>query len=302
MIPMFRAVWIGMLACAAPSSLFSQTPLDWNALQQETVDLLQQFIRVDTYNPPGNETNGIRFLAGILDREGIPYETFEPASGRGNLVARLRGDGSRKALVLLNHVDVVPADANYWSVPPLSGVIKDGYIYGRGASDMKTLGIAEFVTFLALHRSGRPLKRDVIFVATADEEARGCLPAAQGLPAAIIELDADCPQRQLRRVQVRRQVGKPAVREAPGRGEHLPTFLERGGEHPQERDQRGEREAQEQRLAPQGPDGQEDSCAPGGVCRSHGAQKYCTRRPPNRQVRSVATNTTTNRIQDNAAA
>jgi len=136
----------------------------------EAASMLQQYIRVDTVNPPGNETRAVEFLAAILEAEGIDFETSEPAPGRGNIWARIKG-GDEPALLLLHHMDVVPADASYWDVPPMSGVIKDGYIYGRGALDMKSHGIMHLITFLALHRAGLPLKRDIIFMATADEEA-----------------------------------------------------------------------------------------------------------------------------------
>ncbi len=146
---------------------------DLEALQDEAVAWLQDYIRVDTRNPPGNEILGARFFAEVFDREGIPYEIAESAPGRGNIWARLEG-GDEPGLVLLHHMDVVPADPDYWTTDPLSGELKDdGFIYGRGALDTKTGGILHLAAFLALHRSGVPLRRDVIFMATADEEAGG---------------------------------------------------------------------------------------------------------------------------------
>jgi len=141
-------------------------------LQNETVHRLQEYIQVDTINPPGNETRAVEFFARLLDEEGIPYERAESAPGRGIIWARLKG-GDEPALILLNHTDVVPADRQYWDVEPLSGEIRDGYLYGRGALDMKNMGMMEFQSFLALHRAGKPLNRDVIFLATGDEEAGG---------------------------------------------------------------------------------------------------------------------------------
>jgi acetylornithine deacetylase/succinyl-diaminopimelate desuccinylase-like protein len=146
--------------------------LDLSAMQDETVTLVQEYLRVDTVNPPGNETNGVNYFAALLDKEGIPYETAESAPGRGNIWARLEG-GDEPALVLLHHMDVVPADESYWDHPPLAGVIDDGKLYGRGALDTKSLGILHLQAFIALHRDGKPLKRDVIFMGTADEEAGG---------------------------------------------------------------------------------------------------------------------------------
>jgi acetylornithine deacetylase/succinyl-diaminopimelate desuccinylase-like protein len=142
------------------------------AIEDEALAWLQDFIRVDTFNPPGNETRAVEFIANILEAEGIPYQTAESAPGRGNLWARLEG-GDEPALILLQHTDVVPADPAYWSVDPLSGEIKDGYVWGRGTLDMKGTGISQLATFVSLHRAGISLNRDVVLVATADEEAGG---------------------------------------------------------------------------------------------------------------------------------
>ena len=106
-------------------------------------------------------------------REGIEHKVFEPCPGRGTLWARIKGDGSKRPIVLLNHTDVVPHNREFWTEDPFSGVEKNGLIYGRGALDMKSLGMAQFVTLLTLHRSKARLKRDVIFLATAEEESGG---------------------------------------------------------------------------------------------------------------------------------
>ncbi len=140
---------------------------------QKAVRLLSEYLRIDTTNPPGNEGRATAFLSRVLSEEGIGCQVFESAPGRTNLYARLKGDGSKRPVVLLSHSDVVPADRRYWTVDPFGGVIRDGYIWGRGALDMKNLGIAELVAFLALHRNHFPLKRDVILLVTADEEAGG---------------------------------------------------------------------------------------------------------------------------------
>jgi len=138
----------------------------------QSVNWLRHYLTIDTVNPPGNESRGVAFLANILEEADIPFETAESAPNRGNIWARLKG-GEEPALILLHHIDVVPADAKYWDVPPLSGEIKNDYIYGRGAIDTKGLGITQLSSFLALKESGRQLNRDVIFMATADEEAGG---------------------------------------------------------------------------------------------------------------------------------
>ncbi len=144
--------------------------MDWTALGDETVDLLRRYLTIDTTNPPGNEIAGTRFLAEVLARDGIESETIEAAPGRASLRARLAGDGSLGGIVLHHHIDVVYADRRYWTVDPFGGVIADGYLYGRGAIDMKSTGILHLAAMLALKRARVPLKRDLVFLATADEE------------------------------------------------------------------------------------------------------------------------------------
>ena len=144
---------------------------DWGALGDETVELLRRYLQIDTTNPPGNEIAGARFLADVLTHEGIESETIEAAPGRASLRARLRGDGSLGGIVLHHHIDVVYADPRYWTVDPFGGVIRDDYLYGRGAIDMKSTGILHLGAVLALKRARVPLKRDLVFLATADEEA-----------------------------------------------------------------------------------------------------------------------------------
>lgn len=143
-------------------------------LEDRAVEWLQDYIRIDTVNPPGNEIAGVRFLAAILEVEGIPYETAESAHGRGNIWARLEG-GDEPGLLLLHHIDVVPADPSAWVTDPLSGEIRDEMVYGRGTLDTKAAGIVHLAAFIALHRAGTVLNRDVVFMATADEEAGGFL-------------------------------------------------------------------------------------------------------------------------------
>ncbi len=145
--------------------------IDWKALGDETVDLLRRYLMIDTTNPPGNEIAGTRFLTAVLERDGIASETVESVPGRANLMARLAGDGSLPGIVLHHHVDVVYADRRYWTVDPFGGVIRDGYLYGRGAIDMKSTGIMHLAAVLAIKRARVPLRRDLVFLATADEEA-----------------------------------------------------------------------------------------------------------------------------------
>ena len=151
---------------------FFATAAHAQSIEDEALDWLQQIVRIDTINPPGNETRAVEFIAAILDAEGIPYKTAESAPGRGNLWARLEG-GDEPSLIMLQHTDVVPANREYWTTDPLSGEIKDGYLWGRGTLDMKGTGMSQLATFISLHRAGAPLNRDVLLVATADEEAGG---------------------------------------------------------------------------------------------------------------------------------
>ncbi len=151
--------------------------IDWRALGTETVELLRAYLRIDTTNPPGNELAGARFLAGVLRANGIESQTVESAPGRASLVARLAGDGSLGGVVLHHHIDVVYADRRFWTVDPFGGEIKDGFLYGRGAVDMKSTGILQLAAVLALKRAGARLTRDLIVLATADEEAGSALGA-----------------------------------------------------------------------------------------------------------------------------
>jgi acetylornithine deacetylase/succinyl-diaminopimelate desuccinylase-like protein len=151
----------------------SDHKIDWDEVGREALDLFIQYLKIDTTNPPGNELHAAEFFAGVCKREGIEHQVFEPFPGRGSIWARLRGDGSKRPIILLNHTDVVPYDKEFWTVDAFGGGVKDGFIYGRGAMDMKSLGVAQFVTLLTLKRAQIPLKRDVIFLATADEEAGG---------------------------------------------------------------------------------------------------------------------------------
>jgi acetylornithine deacetylase/succinyl-diaminopimelate desuccinylase-like protein len=150
--------------------------IDWDAVTQEATDLLCRYIAIDTSNPPGNEAPAAHFLEGVLRANGIDDITFYGASdatsaGRLNMRAVLRGDGSKGAFVLLNHTDVVPVEREGWAEEPFAGLIKDGVIWGRGALDMKGMGIMELITVLLMKRHGVRSARDIVFLACADEEA-----------------------------------------------------------------------------------------------------------------------------------
>ena len=138
----------------------------------DPIELLSEFVSIDTINPPGNESRAVDFYAKIFEEEGIEYFTGESAPGRGNIWARIKG-GDKPALILLQHTDVVPASKDYWDTDPMIAEIKDGYLYGRGVIDMKGAGISHLISFIRLHRENKKLNRDLVFLATADEEAGG---------------------------------------------------------------------------------------------------------------------------------
>ena len=144
-----------------------------HGVRNEVTDLLQKLIRFNTTNPPGNEIYAAQFLSESLTKEGFECEIFESANGRGSLITRLKGTGDRPSLLLLSHLDVVAANANEWSVDPFSGTTKDGFVWGRGALDMKSMTAIEVMTLKLLKRNNIKLKGDVLLAATADEEKGG---------------------------------------------------------------------------------------------------------------------------------
>src|SRR5688572_3168673 len=166
------APFVAAVLATTPAS--AQRPVDWAGLADESVRILADYLKINTTNPPGNELAGALFLKEILEREGIEVSILDTAelkpSGRANLYARLRGNGSKRAIALVHHIDVVPADARYWTQDPFSGAIKDGFLYGRGALDMKGEGIVHLMAMIALKRSGIPLTRDIVYIANTDEE------------------------------------------------------------------------------------------------------------------------------------
>ena len=132
--------------------------------------LLQQYIQIDTSNPPGDESAGARWLVAQLARGGVQAETIESAPRRANVYARIRGKQPGGGLLLLSHIDVVPAAAKSWSKPPFSGSVAANMIFGRGAADMKGIGITHLRAFLDVAQSGRSPEHDLVFLAVADEE------------------------------------------------------------------------------------------------------------------------------------
>jgi len=163
-------------AAQAPVQAPALPAADHSKLQSDALLWLQDLIRINTVNPPGNELVAARYIQGILKGEGINSEIFESAPGRGFIVARLSASAVpdlSRALLLMAHLDVVGVDKSKWTVDPFAGVMKDGYLYGRGAIDDKGMLAANLAVFVSLKRSGARLNRDVIFLAEGDEEAGG---------------------------------------------------------------------------------------------------------------------------------
>ena len=182
----------GVIWGEGPETASSRIPADH--LQQYSdlaVTWMQEYLRIDTTNPPGHEMKAVEFYKKILDEEGIENQVFEYVPGRGDVWARLAataderkephfsqnqgemGQPAKRPIILLNHMDVVTSDASHWKVPPFSGEIRNGYLWGRGAQDMKDEGLAQLVVMVMLKREKVALDRDVIFLGVADEEADG---------------------------------------------------------------------------------------------------------------------------------
>jgi acetylornithine deacetylase/succinyl-diaminopimelate desuccinylase-like protein len=147
--------------------------INWQEVGEEAVVRLRELLGLDTRNPPGNELRAAEYLRALFEAEGISGEIVGPSSDRATFIARLKGDGSAPPLLLMSHTDVVAVEAERWTHGPFSGDIADGFIYGRGALDMKQMVAMEAMTMLLLRRSGTRLKRDVIYMAAADEECGG---------------------------------------------------------------------------------------------------------------------------------
>ena len=146
---------------------------DWPALERRAFELLQQYVAIESVNPPADTRAAAAFLKAELDKHGIPARLYPSGpNGQTNLVARLEGkDRTKKPLLLLNHMDVVPVDRKAWKTDPFKPVLRDGYLWGRGALDMKGLGIQHLVALIALRQTGTVPARDIVMLSTADEES-----------------------------------------------------------------------------------------------------------------------------------
>jgi acetylornithine deacetylase/succinyl-diaminopimelate desuccinylase-like protein len=146
---------------------------NWSQIEEETMRHFQAILRLDTSNPPGNETLVVEYLKSVLDKEGIETKVFANDPKRANLVARLRGNGKKRPVLIMGHTDVVTVDPTKWKYPPFSATREGGYVYGRGATDDKDNVVACLMVMLMLKRMNTPLDRDVIFLAEASEEGGG---------------------------------------------------------------------------------------------------------------------------------
>jgi acetylornithine deacetylase/succinyl-diaminopimelate desuccinylase-like protein len=148
----------------------SKYPLNAEQAQAEAAHFLAELIRIDTQDPPGNESKVAHYLEGVLKDAGIESEILEPVPGRASIVARLKGNGSKRPLLLMAHEDVVPVDRSRWTIDPFAAIERDGVLYGRGASDDKAMVATNLEVFVQLKRLKVPLARDVIFLSEASEE------------------------------------------------------------------------------------------------------------------------------------
>src|SRR4051812_33307801 len=168
----------------------------WTAAQEvdEVTRLLSEYVAIDTSNPAGDTTRAAAFLTAILDKEGIPVTRYESAPGKVIIYARLKATiapAAGKAILLLHHMDVVPADRTQWKTDPFTPTIQNGDLWGRGSMDMKGQGVAQLVAFLMLKRQNVPRNRDVILLAEPDEEVGGALGARWMIANHYAELDPE---------------------------------------------------------------------------------------------------------------
>lgn len=143
---------------------------EWTSIERETLEHFQAILRLETQSPPGNETIVVNYLKSVLEKEGIPVRTFALEPSRANLVARLKGTGRKRPLLIMGHTDVVTVDPGKWTFPPFSATRDGGYIYGRGSLDDKPHVVAGLMMLLTLKRLNVSLDRDVIFLAESGEE------------------------------------------------------------------------------------------------------------------------------------
>jgi acetylornithine deacetylase/succinyl-diaminopimelate desuccinylase-like protein len=157
-----------LLTVALPAG--AQTP-DWSKINDEAMRHFQALVQIDSSDPPGNETRVAEYVKKTLEAEGIPVMLAAQDPARANVIARLKGNGSKRPLLIMGHSDVVRVDPAKWTFPPFSATRQGGYVYGRGTLDDKSDLLAAMMTMLMLKRQKTPLDRDVIFVSEVGEEA-----------------------------------------------------------------------------------------------------------------------------------
>lgn len=165
LFPALFILLLPMLAAADDNYL-----VDWETVGNEAVDYLVDLVKIDSSNPPGNETRVANYLKAVLAAEGIESELYALDPDRANLVTRYRGNGSKPPILIMGHTDVVGVQADKWTEPPFSGIRKDGYIWGRGTLDDKDNVTAGLMVMLLLKRLNVDMDRDIIFLAESGEE------------------------------------------------------------------------------------------------------------------------------------
>src|SRR5436190_379728 len=193
-----NAAWVltfvSFVSLAADERSTNAQSIDWAKIGAEATRILQEYVRIDTSNPPGDTRKAADFLAGLLEGEGIAVTRYEPAPGKAIVLARLKAGASPvagKPILLLQHMDVVPADRTRWKIDPFAATIQNDELHGRGAFDMKSLGVSHLMAFLLLKRQQVPLARDVILLAEPDEEIGGAMGARWMIANHYGELDPE---------------------------------------------------------------------------------------------------------------
>ncbi|MGH9346192.1 MAG: M20/M25/M40 family metallo-hydrolase [Vicinamibacterales bacterium] len=167
---MSRSIAVLVALALVSPAVSAQPQPDWRTLEEEAMRHFQALIRMDTSDPPGNEKPAADYVKAVLEKEGIPVQVFSVEAHRPNVVARLKGNGSKRPLLIMAHTDTVNIDPKKWTHPPFGAVRDGGYVYGRGTVDDKDNVVAALMAMLILKRQQVPLERDVIFLAEAGEE------------------------------------------------------------------------------------------------------------------------------------
>jgi acetylornithine deacetylase/succinyl-diaminopimelate desuccinylase-like protein len=175
------------------AALVSAAEPDWARIEKSAVDLLQQYIRIESINPPANTSEAAGFVKRMLEENGISAQLYRSGpTGQTNLVARIAGrDRSKKPLLVMNHLDVVPVDRKAWKVDPFAAIIQNGEIWGRGAMDMKGIAVQQLLAFVTLKKSGITPPRDIVMLSTADEETNGTYGIRWMIENHFSEIDAE---------------------------------------------------------------------------------------------------------------